>query len=74
MMTQKGESKLSNELTHDQVYDDDARTNVCLGNVDLGIVGMAVGAFAALELAFWPANGGIPWITFGRIRPIHTML
>ncbi len=26
----------------------------------------------ALELAWWPANLGLPWTTFGRLRPLHT--
>jgi cytochrome c oxidase cbb3-type subunit I/II len=37
-----------------------------------GIVGMAVGALAALQLAWWPANMEMQWLTFGRLRPIHT--
>jgi cytochrome c oxidase cbb3-type subunit I/II len=36
-----------------------------------GIVGMLVGAIAALQLAFWQANLP-PYLTFGRIRPLHT--
>ena len=63
---------MSNELTHDQVYDDDSVRMFVWATLIWGIVGMTVGAFAALELAFWPANGSISWLTFGRIRPIHT--
>ncbi len=37
-----------------------------------GIVGMAVGVFIAAQLA-WPAlNFNIPWLSFGRLRPLHT--
>ncbi|MBN8614170.1 MAG: cytochrome-c oxidase, cbb3-type subunit I [Deltaproteobacteria bacterium] len=36
-----------------------------------GVVGMLVGALVALQLAWWPANVG-PWLTFGRLRPLHT--
>ena len=37
-----------------------------------GIVGMSVGAFIAAQMA-WPAlNFDIPWLTFGRLRPLHT--
>ncbi len=37
-----------------------------------GIVGMAVGVYVAAELA-WPwLNFDLPWITFGRLRPLHT--
>jgi cytochrome c oxidase cbb3-type subunit 1 len=37
-----------------------------------GVVGMLVGVYAAAELA-WPfLNFDIPWLTFSRIRPLHT--
>jgi cytochrome c oxidase cbb3-type subunit I/II len=36
------------------------------------LVGMLVGLLAALQLAFPALNFGIPFTTFGRIRPIHT--
>jgi cytochrome c oxidase cbb3-type subunit 1 len=37
-----------------------------------GIAGFSVGLWAALELAFPPLNFDLPWLTFGRIRPLHT--
>ena len=37
-----------------------------------GIVGMLVGVIIAAQLA-WPVlNFDIPWLTFGRLRPLHT--
>jgi len=37
-----------------------------------GIVGMMIGVLIASQLA-WPAlNFDIPWITFSRLRPLHT--
>jgi len=37
-----------------------------------GVVGMLVGVIIAAQLA-WPAlNFDIPWLTFGRLRPLHT--
>jgi cytochrome c oxidase cbb3-type subunit 1 len=37
-----------------------------------GIVGMTVGVFIAAQLA-WPAlNFDIPWLTYSRLRPLHT--
>ena len=37
-----------------------------------GIVGMTVGVFIAAQMA-WPfLNFDIPWLTFGRLRPLHT--
>jgi len=35
-------------------------------------VAMAVGFFVALQLAFWKVNHGLPYLTFGRLRPLHT--
>jgi len=37
-----------------------------------GLVGMSVGVLIAAQLA-WPVlNFDIPWLTFGRLRPLHT--
>jgi len=37
-----------------------------------GVVGMLVGVFIAAQLA-WPAlNFNIPWLSYGRLRPLHT--
>jgi len=37
-----------------------------------GIVGMAVGVLIAAQLA-WPVlNFDLPWLSFGRLRPLHT--
>jgi len=37
-----------------------------------GLVGMSVGVLIASQLA-WPVlNFDIPWLTFGRLRPLHT--
>ncbi len=53
-------------------YDDRTAARFLWATILWGIVGMLVGAWAALELAYWPANAGQAWMTFGRIRPIHT--
>jgi cytochrome c oxidase cbb3-type subunit 1 len=37
-----------------------------------GIAGFSVGLYIALELAFPALNLDLPWITFGRLRPLHT--
>ena len=37
-----------------------------------GIIGMLVGLIAALALVWPDTSFGIPYITFGRIRPLHT--
>lgn len=53
-------------------YDDAIARQFMWATLIWGLVGMLVGLLAALELAWWPANSGLPWITFGRLRPIHT--
>lgn len=37
-----------------------------------GVVGMLVGLIIALELSAWQLNFGLKWISFGRLRPLHT--
>lgn len=37
-----------------------------------GVVGMLVGVIIAAQLAWWQLNGGISFLTFGRLRPLHT--
>lgn len=37
-----------------------------------GLVGMLVGLLIALQLVFPELNFGVSWLTFGRIRPLHT--
>ena len=37
-----------------------------------GVVGMLVGAIIATELAWPEFLGGIPWLSYGRLRPLHT--
>jgi len=54
------------------VYDDQIVRLFTVATLFWGFVAMLVGVWIALELAFPQANMGIPWITFGRIRPLHT--
>ena len=37
-----------------------------------GIAGFTVGLIAALQLAYPAFNFDLPWIAFGRLRPLHT--
>ena len=43
-----------------------------LASIIWGIVGMLAGVFIATQLNFWQANFGQAWLTFGRLRPLHT--
>ena len=37
-----------------------------------GIVGMAIGVLLAAQLVWPQLNLGLPWTSFGRLRPLHT--
>jgi cytochrome c oxidase cbb3-type subunit I len=53
-------------------YNDTPVRQLALAAVLWGVVGMAVGVFIAAQLA-WPELGfGIPWLSYGRLRPLHT--
>ena len=53
-------------------YDDEIVRKFVLATVIWGFVGMLVGVIVAAQLAYWPLNFGISWLTFGRLRPLHT--
>jgi cytochrome c oxidase cbb3-type subunit I len=55
-----------------EIYHDSVVTQFSVMTVVWGVVGMAVGLFIAAQLA-WPAlNFDIPWLSYGRLRPLHT--
>jgi cytochrome c oxidase cbb3-type subunit 1 len=37
-----------------------------------GVVGMLVGVLIAAQLIWPELNFGVPWLTYGRLRPLHT--
>jgi cytochrome c oxidase cbb3-type subunit 1 len=37
-----------------------------------GVVGMLVGVFVAAQLLWPELNLGVPWLSYGRLRPLHT--
>ena len=54
------------------IYNDKVVRQFAIMTVFWGIVGMLVGVLIAAQLA-WPAlNFDIAWLTFGRLRPLHT--
>ncbi|MFL6699231.1 MAG: cytochrome-c oxidase, cbb3-type subunit I [Vitreoscilla sp.] len=54
------------------LYDDDAVRLFSIAAVVWGVVGMLVGVYIAAELAWPDINFGIPWLSYGRLRPLHT--
>lgn len=63
---------MSNSAEETIRYDDRIVRLFVLATMIWGVVGMLVGVIIAAQLAYWPLNGGISWLTFGRLRPIHT--
>ncbi len=53
-------------------YDDTVVRQFSIMAVVWGVVGMAVGVLVASQLAWPELNFGIPWLSFGRLRPLHT--
>ena len=55
-----------------ELYNDTVVRQVAIMTVVWGVVGMLVGVIIAAQLAWPELNMGIPWLTFGRLRPLHT--
>ena len=53
-------------------YDDATPRAFAVMTIIWGIVGMLVGLIAALELAMPSISLGLPFLSFGRLRPLHT--
>jgi len=54
------------------IYNDTVVRQFSIMTVVWGIVGMLVGVFIAAQLV-WPAlNFDLPWLTYSRLRPLHT--
>ena len=75
-----------NHPTTTIVYDDDSVRKFMIASIFWGLVGMSVGVLIALQLNYWQMNGkflewitfgwlkseGVEFLTFGRLRPLHT--
>ena len=53
-------------------YDDAVVRKFLFATVLWGVVGMLVGVIIAAQLTWPELNMGIEWITYGRLRPLHT--
>ncbi len=58
--------------TRQIVYDDGVTRGFIFWSIAWGLIGMLVGLLAALQLSSAWFNFELPWLTFGRIRPLHT--
>lgn len=65
-------AKAAISIASQQTYNYQVIRQFAIMTVVWGVVGMAVGVYIAAELA-WPwLNFDIPYITFSRLRPLHT--
>src|SRR5690606_8801943 len=53
-------------------YDDDIVRKFLWATFAWGLIGMLVGLLIALQLAHPMFNFGTEWLSFGRLRPLHT--
>ena len=54
------------------VYNDTVVRQFAFMTVVWGVVGMLVGLIIAAELTWPEISMGIPWLSYGRLRPLHT--
>jgi cytochrome c oxidase cbb3-type subunit 1 len=55
-----------------EFYNDKVVRQFAVMTVVWAIVGMAVGVLIAAQLLWPDLGGGIPWLSYGRLRPLHT--
>src|SRR3990167_4964320 len=53
-------------------YDDKVVRQFAVMTVVWGVIGMLVGVIIAAQLAWPELNLGISWLSYGRLRPLHT--
>ena len=53
-------------------YDDAIVRKFILATMIWGGIAFIAGLLVALQLAYWPLSFDLPWLTFGRLRPLHT--
>ena len=58
--------------TQANTYNDKVVRQFAIMTVVWGVVGMLVGVIIAAQLTWPELNFGIPWLSYGRLRPLHT--
>jgi len=64
--------EVTRELKRQVVYDDDAVRAFTYATIVWGAVALLLGVLIASQLSFWQLNLNISWLSFGRLRPLHT--
>ena len=62
----------ANAQTRTVVYDDDIVRAFSIATIVWGVVAFLLGVIIASQLSFWQMNFGLQWLSFGRLRPLHT--
>jgi cytochrome c oxidase cbb3-type subunit I/II len=53
-------------------YDNKIVRNFLYASITFGVIGMLVGLLVAFYYLFPNLSDGIPWLSYGRLRPLHT--
>ena len=53
-------------------FDDEIVKKFIYATLLWGGIAFLAGLLVALQLAYWPFNFNLEWLTFGRLRPLHT--
>jgi cytochrome c oxidase cbb3-type subunit I/II len=61
-----------NTHNREQIFDDEIVKHFLIATIVWAGVALLAGILIAIQLADWRFNFGLPWTTFGRLRPLHT--
>lgn len=64
--------KTTGNLIEKIYYDDDIVKKFLIAMIIWAGTAFLLGLIAAIQMAWWPMNLNLEWITFGRLRPLHT--
>jgi len=66
------QNKLEVTQNKSKFYDDKTVKWFVWATMAWGLIAFLAGIMAALQLAYWKFNLDLSWLTFGRLRPLHT--
>lgn len=61
-----------NKENLEKYYDDETVKWFIWATMAWGLIAFLVGLLVASQLAYWKFNFDLSWLTFGRLRPLHT--
>ena len=71
-VSQSNTSTQSDSVLEEFSYDDDIVRKFVTATLLWGLVATLAGLFVAVILVLPSLTGGLPWFSFGRLRPVHT--